>query len=595
MKKIRMLTMALAAATPAWAQTTVVSATGGGVNAIEAPQTQKLTYKLGPGSESWPTDKRAAVVQAMDEATAFYNSIGDFPREVTASYNPGTPTADGNINGTIRFGGQISRRVALHELGHVLGVGTADGWQAMIHEGTWTGKNALAQLRAFDGPDAVLHADRQHFWPYGLNYDKESSPEADRRHVLMVAAFRRDLGLPVSVRGTMAAGAVAPVNLAGRNFLTVPGSAWKLIWHDEFDGDTLDKTKWSIGLPWGGTDGTGRHHNDQYASYIMDDDIAVRDGSLHLTTQKRDVTDKKNVVWHYTEGLITTNKSFQTRYGYFEIRAKMPTEAGAGTWPAFWTLSDGWPPEFDIIEYWGSDNRIHQGTVTRGKDGKDRWESYHRANVCITGWHTFGLEWGPGYQHYNIDGVVNNSLYGEHLADPVRTHYLLLNSGVDARRPPTPGTAFPNDFEVDWVRVYERPDVPGLQNGGFETAAAPWTRSGEGAVVDYGARTGARCLRLDAALDKPASFGQKVFGLRPNTRYVLTAWAKTTGEALAELGASEFGGTDSLSQDATKLSEYSQISTSFTTGISASSATIACRAEGNGSAFFDDVTLEQSP
>src|SRR4051812_4644709 len=83
----------------------------------------------------------------------------------------------------------------------------------------------------------------------------------------------------------------APATLASRTSLSLPGAQWKLLWHDEFDGTHLDPSKWTIGLPWGGTDGTGRHHNDQYASYIMDDDINVRGGALHLTTQRRDVTD----------------------------------------------------------------------------------------------------------------------------------------------------------------------------------------------------------------------------------------------------------------------------------------------------------------
>ncbi len=147
------------------------------------------------GSEGWPADKRQQIVEAMDSAVALYNQMGEFDKQVTARYNPGTPTADGNYNGNIRFGGQIGKRVALHELGHVMGIGTHPKWDAFVVEGKWTGAYALAQLRAFDGPDAVLHADRQHFWPYGLNFDRESSPENDRRHVLMVAAFRRDLGI----------------------------------------------------------------------------------------------------------------------------------------------------------------------------------------------------------------------------------------------------------------------------------------------------------------------------------------------------------------------------------------------------------------
>ena len=30
--------------------------------------------------------------------------------------------------------------------------------------------------------------------------------------------------------------------------LLPPGKKWKLVWHDEFDGDTLDKSKWSYRL-----------------------------------------------------------------------------------------------------------------------------------------------------------------------------------------------------------------------------------------------------------------------------------------------------------------------------------------------------------
>lgn len=165
-----------------------------------------MQYRLVNDPDSWPGDKRERVVKAMDEATALYNSLGDFPKQVTASYNAATPTADGNYNGNIRFGGQIGTRVALHELGHVLGAGTTSQWSEHIVDGLWTGQNALAQLREFDGPDAVLHADRQHFWPYGLNFDKEDSPENRRRHVLMLAALRADMGINDDVPFVLATG-----------------------------------------------------------------------------------------------------------------------------------------------------------------------------------------------------------------------------------------------------------------------------------------------------------------------------------------------------------------------------------------------------
>ncbi len=68
-------------------------------------------------------------------------------------------------------------------------------WQAKLKDGKWTGKQALAQFREFDGEAATLSADRKHFWPYGLNFDNESSMENDVRHVKRVAAMRKDMGI----------------------------------------------------------------------------------------------------------------------------------------------------------------------------------------------------------------------------------------------------------------------------------------------------------------------------------------------------------------------------------------------------------------
>ncbi|MES2458964.1 MAG: glycoside hydrolase family 16 protein, partial [Armatimonadota bacterium] len=205
-----------------------------------------------------------------------------------------------------------------------------------------------------------------------------------------------------------------PTTLTGSSFLTIPGDQWKLLWNDEFTGSAIDTTKWSLNLPWQGDDGTNRHHNSQYASVMTDEDVQLRDGMLHLTSRRKEIPNPKGGFYHFTEGMITTSGKFTTRFGYLEMRAKLPTEAGPGTWPAFWTLSEGWPPEMDILEYWGSDNRIHQGTVTRAPDGKQRWDSYHRSQVSLSGWHTYGMEWGPGYQKYNIDGTMTNTIYGKH-------------------------------------------------------------------------------------------------------------------------------------------------------------------------------------
>ncbi len=164
--------------------------------AVAAPYEGALKYVLSKNPENWPEDRRNRIIDAMDYAVAQYNKTGHiWNRTVTANNSPGTPTADANYNGWINFGGQIGRRTALHELGHAMGVGTHPRWRQFIKDGKWTGEHAIAQLKEFDGPDAVLHCDRQHFWPYGLNFDKEGGPENEKKHVLMVIAFRKDLGI----------------------------------------------------------------------------------------------------------------------------------------------------------------------------------------------------------------------------------------------------------------------------------------------------------------------------------------------------------------------------------------------------------------
>jgi hypothetical protein len=114
-------------------------------------------------------------------------------------------TADGNINGSIRFGGTqyMEYITAMHEIAHTVGVGTANNWRSFVaipdggSSGPWTGTNANKQLRAISGVSTdTLTADTQHFWPYGLNYTSEVKSEADViNHCKIVMALRKDLGI----------------------------------------------------------------------------------------------------------------------------------------------------------------------------------------------------------------------------------------------------------------------------------------------------------------------------------------------------------------------------------------------------------------
>lgn len=163
---------------------------------IKPPAVGALTYHLAAGNENWPADIRAQIIYAMDGAVAQYNRYGTFNKHITANYNAGVPTAQASYSGWLDFGGSRNYRVALHEIAHTLGVGTAPNFCSFVSNGTWTGANGIAQVRQFDGPSANVSSDCTHIWPYGLNYDNEGGTENFRRHVLIVAALRRDMGIP---------------------------------------------------------------------------------------------------------------------------------------------------------------------------------------------------------------------------------------------------------------------------------------------------------------------------------------------------------------------------------------------------------------
>ncbi|MEM6330350.1 MAG: dockerin type I domain-containing protein [Planctomycetota bacterium] len=152
-----------------------------------------VTYTL---SNNWPTEqRRQAAIAAMDAAVEVYNRYGAFDIDLSVTYNAAVPTADGNINGSIRWGGMWPNTpIALHEIAHTVGVGIYGEWYANLQNNRWTGPAANALVQQFDGIGTVLNADGNHFWPYGLNFTTEDSLINRERHVAMVHALRIDMG-----------------------------------------------------------------------------------------------------------------------------------------------------------------------------------------------------------------------------------------------------------------------------------------------------------------------------------------------------------------------------------------------------------------
>ena len=159
--------------------------------ALPCPSRAALTFYVEPNNP-WPSGWYSAAVADMRTVVNMYNAYGDFGNgSIYVYYNVGIPTAQsgyGGYGGSIGVGGTYPNvRVLLHESSHWLGTGTYSSY--------WTGPHASALIQQFDGVGAVLNGDGQHYWPYGENYDNESSPINDARHVAMVYALREDFGI----------------------------------------------------------------------------------------------------------------------------------------------------------------------------------------------------------------------------------------------------------------------------------------------------------------------------------------------------------------------------------------------------------------
>jgi beta-glucanase (GH16 family) len=190
--------------------------------------------------------------------------------------------------------------------------------------------------------------------------------------------------------------------------------------------------------------------------------FSVRDGILSIVAS-RTPPALKPVLFNneYTSGILTTQSKFSQKYGYFEIRSKIPI--GIGVWPAFWMLADdgGWPPEIDVMEGRGQRPGDLVMTTHWRIPATGRVEScgfdFQRADAA-TAFHDYGVLWQRDRIIYFIDREpVSEIKVPVGFEDPM---YMIVNLAMGAKD--FPGVGFidgesPNtvSFEIDRISVYQ--------------------------------------------------------------------------------------------------------------------------------------------
>lgn len=253
-----------------------------------------------------------------------------------------------------------------------------------------------------------------------------------------------------------------------------PGTAsaqeWELVWEDTFEADSLDLDKWSYQYGTGTSEGLVGWGNNELQFYTdREENIYLEDGKLHIRAKEESHGNRD-----YTSARIRSINQGDWVYGKFEARAKLPK--GQGLWPAIWMMPTesvygGWPRsgEIDIMELVGHEPATVHGTVHYGPawpNNLERGGSYTLDEGTFNdGFHTFTIIWEPNRIRWFVDDQLYVLVTPNHLAPhnwPFdQKFHFIVNVAVGGNWPGNPDatTEFPQEMIVDYVRVYQDPEL----------------------------------------------------------------------------------------------------------------------------------------
>lgn len=325
----------------------------------------------------------------------------------------------------------------------------------------------------------------------------------------VMAALTVAMGASVAVM-PMSAATAAPASADSTASTTsLPSSVasgYKMTWHDEFDGNKLDTTKW--GYQYGCFDPAQRSQVNYTDS---PENVSVQDGYLNLTARYSPTKTKwdgtqiprtckdGSTVYDapFTSGMITTKtKDGKVLYAapgtgfYAEARIKLPT--ARSSWSSFWATGTkgGWPGngEIDVFESKGYDPSFLMSNIHTPRVGNPKKTQQHQGMMhgdtatSQSEFHTYGVLKTADAIEFYFDGQMTHRVKMQDMkgasnpfADPENGLVLKLNQMVGGSylakhdnwsdKTFVDASKFADDYKsadgagstmyVDYVRVYE--------------------------------------------------------------------------------------------------------------------------------------------
>ena len=264
------------------------------------------------------------------------------------------------------------------------------------------------------------------------------------------------------------------------------------VWGDEFDGNTLDDSKWDLTTAIS-AESSFKLSRDPKA-------LKVQDGLLKLSAQ-RFFFFFYNQIQAIAPFTIDSKSDMNFQYGYLEMRARIPLKDGA--WPALWmsgacktgaVVSDmftngditasNFSAEVDIIEYvtfqpnlhkWFYEEVTAEGVVDKHSSlGAVETPVKHYLYLDPANSYNYqiiGYQWTPekmtiyvnGEVFYTYNWTKSVQLDGlNDMSDFLNPMFVRINNHLLPKNIPSDYSTLPAEFYVDYVRLYQKENTGGL-------------------------------------------------------------------------------------------------------------------------------------
>lgn len=226
---------------------------------------------------------------------------------------------------------------------------------------------------------------------------------------------------------------------------------WNLIFEERFEN--LDN--WSFDIGSGKKGLWGNNEQEFYTS--SNTNCFIENNYLNIISLNEEKED-----CNYTSARLKTKEKFEFKYGYVEVKAKLPT--GKGSWPAIWMMgvNNSWPAcgEIDIMEHLGREQDIIHHAIHFENHICDSDNAFlEKIDNVAKEFHTYGLLWKKDYIEFYVDRksqgkiIRNESIKNWPFND---YFYLIVNCAVGGDWAGNINDKdLPFNFVIDSIKVWQ--------------------------------------------------------------------------------------------------------------------------------------------